>query len=254
MLPVYRTATLRDLFSHQAGLQANIDTAALTAFRADPRSLHEQRLAYARLALSQPPAYTPRAGNLYSNSGPVIAAVIAERVTGLSYEQLMQQELFTPLAMRTAAFGPTHRGQPLGHDHGKPQTGPDADNAPVIAPAGEIHLSMDDWAKFAIDQVEGEHGRGKLLKAATYRILHSPPRPGSPFALGWSVSDSLGGARGPFLTHAGSNTYWYAVIVLNTRTESGILVAANAGIDAGADVVEGRIVKALLPSLEAGRR
>ena len=156
MQPAYRSVTIRDLLSHQAGLQANIEMSALDAFRSDPRPMHELRLAYSTLALAQKPAYPPRTDNLYSNSGLVIAATIAERATGLSYERLMQKELFGPLHMSSAEFGPTHKGQALGHGNGRPQTGPDADNAPVIAPVGEIHLTMRDWAKFAIDQMAGE--------------------------------------------------------------------------------------------------
>ncbi len=249
MEPAYRSVTLRDLLGHQAGLQANLDMAALDASRNDRRPMHEQRLAYARLVLAQKPAYAPRTSNLYSNSGVVIAATVAEQATGLSYEELMRREVFEPLGMASAGFGPTHRGQPLGHDHGKPRTGPDADNTPVLAPAGEIHLSMMDWAKFAIDQLKGERGDGKLLRIESYRLLHKEVRPGSDFALGWIVSPTLDGHDGPFLTHAGSNTFWYAVIVLAPKTQSGVLVAANAGEDAGADKAEGEIVKAVLPAI-----
>ena len=227
MQPAYRGVTLHDLFSHQAGLPANVDLATLDAFRQDPRPIRDQRLAYARLALGQPPAYVPRTGDLYSNSGPVIAAVAAEQATGLTYEELMRREVFAPLGMTSAAFGPTHRGEPLGHAHGTPMAGREADNARVLAPAGEIHLSMRDWGAFALDQMAGEHGRGRLLRPATYRLLHTPGRTGSTFALGWALRASLHGVPGPFLTHAGSNTYWYAVIVLAPATESGILVAGT---------------------------
>ena len=249
MQPAYRAVTLRDLLSHQAGLQANVDMAVLDASRHDTRPMHVQRLAYARIALSQQPAYQPGTGNIYSNNGVVIAATVAEQVTSLSYEDLMRREVFVPLRMTSAAFGPTGPGQPLGHDHGKPQTGPDADNPPVIAPVGEIHLSMADWARFAIDQLEGESGQGRLLRTETYRFLHTAGRPGSEFALGWDLTPTIGGVAGPFLTHAGSNTLWYAVIVLEPRTLGGVLVAANAGQDAGADKAEGAVVKALLPFL-----
>ena len=85
--------------------------------------------------------------------------------------------------------------------------------------------------------------------AETYKFLHAPGRPGSEFALGWMLAPSIAALTGPFLTHAGSNTYWYAVIVLKPNTESGLLVAANAGQEAGADKIEGGIVKELLPEI-----
>ena len=108
---------------------------------------------------------------------------------------------------------------------------------------------MADWGKFAIDQLEGEYGHGRLLRTGTYKFLHTAGRPGSEFALGWMLTPTIQGVPGPFLTHAGSNTLWYAVIVLAPRTLSGVLVAANAGQDAGTDKAEGAVVKSLLPFL-----
>jgi CubicO group peptidase (beta-lactamase class C family) len=61
MQPAYRSVTLRDLLSHQAGLQANIEMSGLNAVRIDRRPMHELRLAYASSVLAQsgrcPPNY-----------------------------------------------------------------------------------------------------------------------------------------------------------------------------------------------------
>ena len=62
MQVAYRDVTLRDLFAHQSGMQANIDESWVAAFQKDQRPLHEQRLAYARIALAQSPAYVRGAG------------------------------------------------------------------------------------------------------------------------------------------------------------------------------------------------
>ena len=62
------------------------------------------------------------------------------------------------------------------------------------------------------------------------------------------------GLKGRFLTHAGSNGYWWARVVLLPDTESGVLLAANAGQDAGADKASDVIEKAVLPTLELQHR
>nr|QQZ49759.1 hypothetical protein JKL49_23565 [Phenylobacterium glaciei] len=49
-----------------------------------------------------------------------------------------------------------------------------------------MRLTLADWALFAIDQMAGEQGRGKLLKPATYRLLHTP-QGDTNAALGWGV-------------------------------------------------------------------
>lgn len=251
MQPAYRDVTLRDLLAHQSGLQANIDESWAVAFHQDKRSLHEQRMAYARLALAQAPAFARGTADGYSNNGFVIAGLIAERATGLPFETLMQRELFDPLGLRSAGFGATHRGQPLGHKAGASVEGMAGDNPAVIAPAGGIHMSLDDWARFAIDQMAGERGRGKLLKAESYRQLHEVAREGGKFALGWRVQASMAGVSARHLAHTGSNEAWFALIALRPDSEDGVLVTSNASEDVKADKavrdVAMRALKAMAP-------
>ena len=251
MQPGYRSVTLRDLFAHQAGLNENIAEEYLPKFMADQRALPVQRVDYARIALAQTPGYAAGTADGYSNNGPLVAAVAAERATGMSYEQLMQREVFDPLQMRSARFGATHRGQPLGHLQGKPKEGRDADNPPALAPAGEIHMSLQDWAKFAIDQMQGELGQGKLLKPASYKMLHDAAREGGKFGLGWRRQPSMAGMTGPFLSHSGSNEFWFAVIALRPSTLDGALVVANAGPDVKANAAVADVVKQIVKTFPA---
>jgi CubicO group peptidase (beta-lactamase class C family) len=248
MDPGYRKVTLRELLSHRAGLHDEIDSDVYEAFYSDRRPLHDQRLAYVRMALKSPPAYPPGTDARYSNRG----TIIAEDATGLSYEALMQREVFGPLDIRSAVFTPTRPGDLTGHEGGKPQFGPHADNPPVDRPAGEVRLTMDDWARFAIDQMEGERGRGKLLKAESYYELHTG-QGGTIYGLGWGVRPTLDGVDGRFLTHGGSNGCWLARIVLAPDTEDGFLITANSA-DGGADKAEAEIETVLVPTLgRAGR-
>ncbi len=251
MQAAYREVTLRDLLAHQSGMQPDIDESWAAAFHADKRPLHAQRLAYARVALAQTPAFARGKGDGYSNSGVLIAALVAERATGLAFETLMQAEVFEPLGLRSAGFGATRRGQPLGHKAGAPVEGAQADNPAVIAPAGGIHMSLQDWSRFAIDQMAGEQGRGKLLKAENYRLLHQPAREGGKFALGWRVQGSMAGVSARHLAHTGSNEAWFALIVLKPDSEDAVLVTSNAGEDAKADKavrdVATRVLKAMVP-------
>ncbi|MEJ6000907.1 serine hydrolase domain-containing protein [Paucibacter soli] len=247
----YRDVTLRDLLAHQAGLQPDIDESWAPVFQRDKRALHEQRLAFARLALAQSPAFAARSADGYSNSGVLVAGLVAERATGLPYETLMRRELFEPLGLTSAGFGATHRGQPLGHKAGVPVDGPEADNPAVLAPAGGIHMSLADWARFAIDQMAGEQGRGKLLKPESYRFLHQAARASGKFALGWRLQASMAGVSARHLAHTGSNEAWFALIAMKPDSEDAVLVVSNAAEDARADKavreVALRALKAMLP-------
>lgn len=244
MRPEYRAVTLVDLLAHRAGLPPNPDENWINSTYTDTRPLPLLRQEYAKLALADAPVGPPHQDFAYSNSGAVIAAAIAERVTGKSYEELMREEVFGPLGM-TAAFGPTARGQNLGHKDGKPITGPEASNPLVMAPDGEINLSMADWARFALDQMRGEHGQGKLLKTSTYTFLHTAQGQTSA-ALGWGVMQYPPQSAHRMLTHLGSNGYWHALIALLPDSEDGVLIAANAGENSSAQAAQTAMAKAIV--------
>ena len=221
--PGFREVTLLDLVSHRSGLAANTDASFVAAFDHDSRPLPDQRLAYLRRALNEPPA-APRGTYHYSNTGFVAAGAAAERATGRTFEDLLRGEVFQPLQMKSAGFGPTSRGQPLGHADGVAVTPPRGDNPLMWAPAGGMHMSLGDWAKFAIDQMKGRRGEGKLLQAGAYRFLHTS-RDGTGPAIDWGVDNK---PYGSLLIHTGSNGVWYAVTALAPDLLNGVVVATNA--------------------------
>lgn len=239
MQPAYRDVTLVQLLSHRAGLPENLtDAAALDAFFVDTRALPVQREAYVKAALAEAPMHPPGTEFAYSNSGFLIAAVIAERATGKEVEALMQREVFQPLGMTGAGFGPTPAGQPLGHRGGKPVTkAPQkADDGvpPIYTAAGNLHMRLQDLALFAIDQLAGSQGKGTLLTPASYALMQTA-QPGSGSGLDWGVQPSIAGRQGPVLVHGGSDGNWLAWVVLFPGQNNGVIAIANAAEDMGAD-------------------
>ncbi len=239
MQPAYRSVTLVQLLSHRAGLPENLaDAAALDAFFVDTRALPVQREAYVKAALAEAPVHPPGTEFAYSNTGFLIAAVIAERATGRDVETLMQREVFQPLGMTGAGFGPTPGGQPLGHRGGKPVTTAPrkADDGvpPIYTAAGNLHMRLQDLALFAIDQLAGSQGKGRLLTPASYALMQTA-QPGSGSGLDWGVQPSIAGRRGPVLVHGGSDGNWLAWMVLFPGQNNGVIAIANAAEDMGAD-------------------
>jgi CubicO group peptidase (beta-lactamase class C family) len=235
MRPEYRKMTLVELLSHRAGLPHDVvDTAEIGRIGAEHRSSRQQRLDYIAIALKDPPVNTPGTAYSYSNTGYMIAAVVAERATGEPYEALMREQVFAPLGMTSVGFGLPPDNEPHGHIEGRPAA---SGNPAFIAPAGNIYLSLRDWAKFCIDQMEGANGRGKLLKPETYRLMQTP-QPDSNYGFGWQVLQTAMGAQGPVLAHRGSDGTWWAQAVLFPKTRSGALAVANAGDSMGGDKVD----------------
>ena len=245
--PEYRDVTLRELLQHTSGLPHDSSDIA----RAFPAGLHdtrpppEQRMDYLATALNDPPVAPPGKEAHYSNTGFLLAAAIAEHATGASYEALMQREIFEPLHMTHARFGPSTENH--GHLSGRVATAEDG-VPPMFDPAGGMSINLRDWAKFCIDQLDGAKGHGRLLTAESYRLMQSPD-PATGNGLAWGVDATFMDRQGPMLSHTGSDESWNSMVVLFPASGNGLLVNTNAGADMGGEKVDKAILKALLPSL-----
>lgn len=179
------------------------------------------------------PANTPGAKFEYSNQGFVIAGAMLEARGGASWEELMRRELFEPLGMASAGFGPPGSAdaldQPRGHNP-KPQApGPRADNPRAIGPAGTVHASLADWSKFVHEHLRGASGQKGLLPSAVCQRLHECPDMQA-YAMGWGVA-SRPWAGGDVLTHSGSNTMWFCVVWIAPEKGVAFLATCNEGGD-----------------------
>lgn len=239
MRPAYRTVTLRELLSHQSGIVAN---AGVAFAQPTPRA---QRAAYVKWVLAQPPA-SKRGKFAYSNANYVIAGAIAERLYDAPYEKLVLDRLLAPLGVTTAGFGaagtPGKVDQPWAHRVNAAgrrvpiPPGPGADNPPVLSPAGRMHISMPDWARWTSAVLRGAVGLPSPWSAATGRTLVTPLvriNSRESYAMGWLTTQRPWAGRSRrVLTHAGSNGRNWAVAWLAPDAGFGVLVASNEGTEA----------------------
>lgn len=246
MQPAYRDVNLADLLSHRAGLPENTsDLDFFLAFHADTAPLNAQRLRYITRCLQEPPVGPARGETSYSNTGFLIAAACAERVTGRTFEDLIVTHVFEPLGIQSITFSQFGGAdEPQGHVDGRIANQLNDVNPLMFAPAGGMRMSLRDWARFCIDQMQGERGRGRLLRAETYRFLHAPQGE-TRTALGWGAAEHPMNLRGPALTHSGSDGNWFALVCLFPETGNGVLVAANAADSMGGDAASVAVMRAL---------
>ena len=231
--------TLRLLLQNRAGAPANLDAGGLwSRLWAFHGPAEQARQLLTEGVVTRPPEAPPGTKFIYSNAGFAIAGHMAERAMHKPWEDLLRERLFKPLGMTSAGFGaPGTRDsidQPRGHhESGEPvEPGPRADNPVAIGPAGIVHCTVGDWAKFIALHLEGDEGRARLLKPQTFKILHTPP-PGQDYAMGW-ISTQRPWAGGTTLTHAGSNTMWYCVTWLAPKKNFAVLIMCNQGGDEAA--------------------
>ncbi len=242
----FQSVTLWQLLTHRAGLPAEGSWWDLSG-----ETTTEKRLDLLVRMLGDAPQSRPGTNYAYSNVGYALAALMAEQVTGRSWEDLMRSRVFEPLGMLSAGFGsPGHPGrvdQPWGHHaYGKEVRPTRQDNAPAMGPAAMVHCTVPDWARFAAVHLRGAQGKASLLRSATFRALHTPPR-GSDYAGGWLVGERSW-AGGRTLSHNGSNTNWYAAIWMAPARDFAVLTATNQGGPAG-DMATDQAASKLIESL-----
>ena len=225
--PDYRSVTLRQLLAHRAGLPH--DVAWWEMGRGLP--VVDQRRALLARALRVAPESRPGSKYSYSNTGYVLAGMMAEAVTRAPWEDLMRRRVFGPLGMASAGFGPPGTRGKVDHAWGHRASGDlveavHEDNSPAMGPAGTVHCSVRDWARFASFHLRGGLGGVRLLKPETLKALHTPG-PGEEYAGGWLVVErSWAGGRA--LSHSGSNTLWFCTIWVAPAKDFAVLVATNA--------------------------
>jgi CubicO group peptidase (beta-lactamase class C family) len=243
MNPAYCKVTLEQLLSHRAGFtdESWPKGKSLKGMYNLPGTPREQRAAYVAMILSEPPVNEPGSKYLYSNRSYAIAGAIAENIANDSWEDLMQKRIFQPLGMTTCGFGamgtPGKVDEPWQHTlilfgHRAIEPGPQADNPPVIGPAGTVHCSVVDWGKFVTAHLRGERGEPGVLKPETFKRLHTPPY--GDYAFGWLVVDRPW-AGGRAFNHAGSNTMNFANVWMAPAKDFAVLVMTN---QAGGDTFE----------------
>jgi CubicO group peptidase (beta-lactamase class C family) len=219
----YHKITLWQLLTHRAGIPKNSsDEGAFSS-----KEIKKRRLAILEDNFKSPATYEMDSFH-YSNFGYMIAACMAEQITGLSWEVLMKQRLFDPLGMSSPGFGNPNKNkstdQPWGHNKYVWKWWPsEAYYDEAIGPAGRIHCSVADWAKFISLWLTNEN---PILDRKYLDKLIEPV--GDHFyAGGWGVAEH-DWAKGITFNHCGSNEIWYASVLVTPKLDRAFVVATNS--------------------------
>ena len=203
--PGWKKVTLWDLITQRSGIGAmpRNEWQKMEVANGTARSL---RAVFAKAQLARAPARPPGKFE-YSNSGYGLLGAIIERAADASYEDMLRDRIFKPLRLKSAGFGapatPGKLDQPWGHyrdgDQLKPaEPSPDNQFPPALAPAACVHMSLEDFARYAAWISSGEP---RLVKPATFTHLQTPPND-SAYAGGlWTTE--LPGIGGKAVCHCG---------------------------------------------------
>ncbi|WP_027482379.1 serine hydrolase domain-containing protein [Deinococcus pimensis] len=254
----YREVTLTHLLTHTSGLPPFTQD---EDFQDAPTGAtpQMQRDAFAAWVLTLAPA-APLGEYLYSNAGFGVAAALAERFTGRPWETLLQDRVFRPLGMSSGGIGwpaEVHPDkEPWGHrwqdGHWQPHDPSDGYRLhPGIAPAGDVHLSLQDFLRFARDHLRGLRGHKGLLPVEMYAVMHEGHNADRTAGLGWGVQRYGPDEAKRVSSHLGSAETFKALILLLPDDDHAFVIVANAAGEAGHAAVQealGVLVPAFTPS------
>ncbi len=254
MRPEYQEIRLDELLSHTSGIPNILPDYA--SYYNDQRELNLQRSEIIEKVLELT-SETARGVYEYNNTGYIVAGTLLEKVTKKNWETLMRDYLFDPLLMVQSGFGAPatngHVAQPVGHTlingNWKPvdPSIENADNAPVLGPAGTVHTTLDDMAAYIGLHLKGLRGQSidGFLDSHEFEKLYEP-FPDSNYALGWVIDDDQS------IWHNGSNTLWYAMIIVNEEKNTALFVVTNAAdLDKNTDSKADKAITELVNKLNS---
>lgn len=188
----------------------------------------------------------------YSNFGYLVAGVMVEKATGMSWENAMGSYLLTELGVDNYGFGVPDPGadlsQPVGHIK-RFSTSDDRVNDywfPVVpsedtflsqlklyGPAGSLYLDKRAYQLFQQLHLDGVNNRSTFLSQSSFERLHTTGN-GFEYAMGWydetaefldqfNLSDDE-----RVLAHAGSTGTWSAYSILLPDRNISIFMALNS--------------------------
>lgn len=232
----YRDVTLAMLLSHTGGFPAGLPMLTWSSFFPYDAENGRDRAALTSAILAAAPANEPGTSFVYSNLGYVVAGRMAEVAAGDGWEALMRQELFDPLGMVGAGFGPpakpigsaTARPAPWGHSPRPVDPSSEAaDNPAAIGPAGTVHATLADLERYVGVYLSGglAPDGSRLVSEATIAELLTPRS--DAYALGWGIDTAADGRR--IAMHDGSNTMFYCTIAMLPDDGGAIVVMTNRG-------------------------
>ena len=240
MAPAWKDVPLLWLVCHRSGASLNFSKELWDRMEARGGTTREQRRSFVAAGLKVAPDTPPNTATVYSNAAFLLAGAMLEELTDTSWEELVRREVFEPLGMKSTGFGapgtPGKLDQPLGHTRGtegwKPiALGPEADNPAVVGPAGTVHTTLADWARFVRAHLRGEGDDESYLERASWQKLHTPGGSDWTYSPGWIVTEA-DWAGGKLLRHLGSNTCWVSEASLAPARDFAVLLVTNLGDDA----------------------
>ena len=186
----------------------------------------------------------------YSNYGATLAGYIVEQVSGMSYDDYIEQHLLRPLNMQHSTFRqplPTNLANNMSQGYTFTDGKYRADPFEVvqIAPAGSMSATATDMANYMIAQLQyGRFGNTRILQEKTARDMqqqhftNDPHLPGLDYGF---YNDEINNLR--VVQHGGDTILFHSLMALLIPQNVGLFVSFNS---AAGSTVRNTILRAFM--------
>ena len=221
--------TLADCMTHTAGFEDR-RVAVLKAGPDDLKPLGTY-LKDGVLARVFPPGEVPA----YSNYGTSLGGYIVERVSGVPFDQYLEENIFEPLSMTRSTFRepvPPALEADLAVGYTFEGGAFEAQDFEWLQeyPAGSMSATATDMAQFMLAHLqEGRYGSKRILSEAAAREMHRRLFTSDPRVNGWAhgfMEMTLNGER--VIWHGGDTIYFHTALALFPERGVGVYVSYNS--------------------------
>jgi CubicO group peptidase (beta-lactamase class C family) len=225
----YYSITLRDCITLRANLAGWTYTNKQPNVKKIKGNKQQQRYQFISWILRQKPP--PKINETYwANPSYVAAGMMLEQATGKSYETLLK-EFGDSLGIHFGFGQPnyTDPNQPWGHNAALiPEQPSDQARLNWLSSAGNLNVSLPDYAIFIQIQLQGLQGKNALFSAAEFEtMLYGLPE----FSYGWkSFTDKKNTLR--YAYHVGNPGTFLTKVLICKATDRGYIFFTNIQSDA----------------------
>jgi len=222
--------TIRHLLTHTSGLSELDGDKDLANPDVSENALETHIRELADYNLSRPVGESFE----YANTGYGILGLIVQTVSGQSYEDYIEEHIYSPLEMThsyTSKAQAEANGMAVGHTYifGSPRVNADAPYARRHMAAGFLISSAEDLGHYLIAQLNGgRYGEEQVLSPEYVAVMHQPAietgREGTSYAFGWYevlVEGELS------IRHSGNTSNFHSNLALSPTRRWGVAIVMN---------------------------
>lgn len=224
----YHNITLQDLLSHRARIQPfqGYNDPIIPNFKGTKQ---EKRVQFGKFVLTLEPTEVDTIHKfIYSNAGYTLATLMLEKVTKKSWEQLVMEVFNQDLKLNVKFSWPENQkikgtwGHSFENDKLVPVPSNTDYHLDYTEPAGDINITLKDYAKFIKLNLQGLKGQNNYLTPETYQFIHKGIEN---YSLGWyNIYEN----DKELSTHSGTAGTYYSLVHIDRINGKAYIIFTNS--------------------------